>query len=166
MMAPGGPRQARQPLAPGAGRAQERGQAHRAPPVQLDVVLPRVADSAEQGDGVQGDVDRGRRPEDGGHRGGQRELPLAVLAGDGGVPRGGREELGAGIQPGAPVLDRLEGADGGAEPGQQPEGRLLEGGPRRGDVSVPGGEPGHRRGEISLVTGQGDRHRAPFDSHG
>jgi hypothetical protein len=31
---------------------------------------------------------------------------------------------------------------------------------------VPGGEAGNGLREILLVTGQGDRHRAPFDGHG
>ena len=41
-----------------AARAEQRGQAHRPPPVQVDVVLPGVADPAEQSDRVQPDVDR------------------------------------------------------------------------------------------------------------
>ena len=55
----GGRREPGQPPLPAARRAEQRGQAHRATPVQVDVVLPGVADAAEQRDRLQGEVDGG-----------------------------------------------------------------------------------------------------------
>jgi hypothetical protein len=102
------------PLPP-AARAEQRGQAHRAAPVQVDVVFPGVTDAAEQRHGLEAKVD-GRWGGD--HRGGgrgERELLGVLRVSDRGVPGRRRDELGAREQPRALVLDRLEGADRGAE---------------------------------------------------
>ena len=98
-----------------AGGPLERLERHRPPPVQVDVMLPGVADAAEQGDRLQGEVDRSGGADHGRGRCGQSELLRLVGVGHGGVPRGRHDELGPDEQPGALVLDRLELADRAAE---------------------------------------------------
>ena len=144
----GGRGQLGQAPLPRPARAEQRGQAHRAPPVQVGVVLPGVADAAEQRHRVQADVDGGRRRDHRRRGGGQRELPGVLPVRDGGVPGGRGDQLGAGEQPGALVLDRLERADRAAE-------LLAHLGVGQTGLLAPAGDAGRLRREQRRRPGRG-----------
>ncbi len=110
-------RQRGHPLGPLPGLAQHRPQRQRPPVVQVGVVLPGVADAAENLDALMraadGRVHRHHRGHCGGELGGRAEAGAGQRGS--GVPGRGGGLLGGGEHPGAAVLDRLELADRPAE---------------------------------------------------
>src|SRR5690242_16501245 len=100
---------ARGARAPLVGRAEELMQRERAPQIDVRVVLPREADTAERLDAVLAVAERGIERERRSGRDG--DVAAVLLVGARGIPRRRARELGAGEHVGATVFRALELSD-------------------------------------------------------